>query len=111
MHRKVVPDIVSQQKIELLSASTTVRDAARNMAERHIGAVLIGEGGRLQGIFTERDLLIRVVARALDPDAPHLTEVMTPDPDTVGPNDWASLALERLSASGSRHYPAEFGRA
>src|SRR3546814_258166 len=105
MHRKVVPDIVSQQKIELLSASTTVRDAARNMAERHIGAVLIGEGGRLQGIFTERDLLIRVVARALDPDATHLKEVMTPDPDTVGPNDWASLALERMRASGYRHVP------
>src|SRR3546814_15079680 len=105
MHRKVVPDIVSQQKIELLSASTTVRDAARNMAERHIGAVLIGEGGRLQGIFTERDLLIRVVARALDPDATHLKEVMTPDPDTVGPNDWASPALERMSAPGSPHAP------
>lgn len=105
MHRKVVPDIVNQQKIELLSASTTVRDAARNMAERHIGAVLIGEGGRLQGIFTERDLLIRVVARALDPDATRLKEVMTPDPDTVGPNDWASLALERMRTSGYRHVP------
>lgn len=105
MHRKVVPDIVNQQKIELLRASTTVRDAARNMAERHIGAVLIGEGGRLQGIFTERDLLIRVVARGLDPDATCLKEVMTPDPDTVGPNDWASLALERMRTSGYRHVP------
>src|SRR3546814_5040377 len=37
MHRKVVPDIVHQQKIELLPASTTIRDAAKNMAERHIG--------------------------------------------------------------------------
>jgi CBS domain-containing protein len=105
MHRKVVPDIVHQQRIELLPASTTVRDAAKNMAERHIGAVLIGEGSRLQGIFTERDLLIRVVARGLDPDTTPLKEVMTPDPDTIEPNDWASLALERMRTSGYRHVP------
>lgn len=105
MHRKVVPDIVSQQKIELLPASTTVRDAARNMAERHIGAVLVGQGGELQGIFTERDLLMRVVARDLDPDATALSAVMTRDPDTVGPNDLASLALERMRTSGYRHVP------
>lgn len=105
MHRKVVPDIVSQQKIELLPAATTVRDAARNMAERHIGAVLIGEGGRLSGIFTERDLLIRVVARGLDPDRTRLKDVMTPNPDTVEPDDWATVALERMRTSGYRHVP------
>jgi len=105
MHRKVVPDIVSQQKIELLPASTTVRAAARNMAERHIGAVLVGQDGKLQGIFTERDLLMRVVARDRNPDATALSEVMTADPDTVGPNDLASLALERMRTSGYRHVP------
>ena len=105
MHCKVVPDIVDQQKIELLPNSTMVRDAARNMAERHIGAVLIGSGGRLEGIFTERDLLIRVVARGLDPDGTPLSAVMTADPDTVGPDDLASLALERMRTSGYRHVP------
>ncbi|MGD1877171.1 MAG: cyclic nucleotide-binding/CBS domain-containing protein [Kiloniellaceae bacterium] len=105
MHRKVVPDIVDQQKIELLPATTTVRNAARNMAQRHIGAVLVGQNGRLQGIFTERDLLMRVVARELDPDSTPLSGVMTPNPDTVGPNDLAALALDRMRASGYRHVP------
>jgi len=105
MHRKVVPDIVSQQKIELLPASTTVRAAARNMAERHIGAVLVGQDGKLQGIFTERDLLTRVVARDRDPGSTALGDVMTANPDTVGPNDLASLALERMRTSGYRHVP------
>jgi CBS domain-containing protein len=105
MHRKVVPDIVSQQKIELLPASTTVRAAARNMAERHIGAVLVGQDGKLQGIFTERDLLMRVVARDRDPNSTALGDVMTANPDTVGPNDLASLALERMRTSGYRHVP------
>ncbi|MGF1631690.1 MAG: cyclic nucleotide-binding/CBS domain-containing protein [Kiloniellaceae bacterium] len=105
MHRKVVPDIVNKQKIELLPTSTTVRDAARNMAERHIGAILVGQGRRLEGIFTERDVLTRVVARGLDPDATTLGKVMTPDPDTVNPDDMALEVLERLRASGYRHLP------
>jgi len=105
MHRKVVPDIVSQQKIELLPASTTVRAAVRNMAARHIGAVLVGQDGKLQGIFTERDLLTRVVARDRDPGSTALGDVMTANPDTVGPNDLASLALERMRTSGYRHVP------
>jgi CBS domain-containing protein len=105
MHRKVVPDIVHQQRIELLPVSTTVRAAARNMAERHIGAVLVGQGRRLQGIFTERDVLTRVVARGLDPDTTTLDQVMTRDPDTVGPDDFAHDVLERLRASGYRHLP------
>ena len=99
MHRKVVPDIVDQQRIELLPAGTTVREAARNMAERHIGAVLIGEAGRLTGIFTERDLLIRVVARGLDPDTTRLQEVMTPDPKVVAPDALAQSALEIINSA------------
>src|SRR3546814_14540493 len=74
MHRKVVPDIVHQQKIELLPASTTIRDAAKNMAERHIGAVLICEGNHLQGIFPARDLLTRGIAPGTHPDPPQPTE-------------------------------------
>jgi CBS domain-containing protein len=105
MHRKVVPDIVNKQKIELLPVTTTVRDAARNMAERHIGAILVGEGRRLQGIFTERDVLTRVVARGLDPDTTTLEKVMTRNPDTVGPGDLALEVLERLRVSGYRHLP------
>ena len=105
MHRKVVPHIVSEQRIELLPASTTVRDAARNMAERHIGAVLVGTDGRLEGIFTERDALTRVVAKGLDPDSTRLEQVMTPNPDTVGPEDIALNVLERMRASGYRHLP------
>ena len=105
MHRKVVPDIVKDQRIELLPASTTVREATRNMAERHIGAVLVGAPENLQGIFTERDVLTRVVARGLDPDGTKLEAVMTPDPDTVGPDDMAIDVLDRMRASGYRHLP------
>ena len=105
MHRKVVPDIVNDQRIELLPANTTVRDATRKMAERHIGAVLVGTPENLQGIFTERDVLTRVVACGLDPDTTKLEAVMTGNPDTVGPDDIALSVLERMRASGYRHLP------
>lgn len=105
MHRKVVPDIVNEQRIELLPASTTVREATRNMSERHIGAVLVGTAEDLQGIFTERDVLTRVVARGLDPDSTKLESVMTSNPDTVGPNDIAASVLDRMRESGYRHLP------
>jgi CBS domain-containing protein len=50
-------------------------------------------------------VLTRVVARGLDPDTTTLATVMTPDPDTVGPDDLALEVLERLRASGYRHLP------
>jgi CBS domain-containing protein len=105
MQRRIVPDLVSNQTLASLPPSATVRDAARVMTERHIGAVLVAVDGRLQGIFTERDVLARVVAAGLDPDDTALGGVMTPNPDTVAPNDTALDALRRMSECGYRHLP------
>ncbi len=105
MHRKIVPDVVSNQDIRLFAPDTSVLDAVRYMSERHIGAVLVGENDRLTGIFTERDLLTRVVAAKRDPAATRLGEVMTRDPDTLETGDVAFDALERMNACGYRHLP------
>ncbi len=109
MQRRIVPDLVSNQTLASLPPSATVRDAARVMTERHIGAVLVAVGGRLQGIFTERDVLARVVAAGLDPDDTVLGGVMTPNPDTVAPNDTALDALRRMTECGYRHLPVVDG--
>ena len=105
MQRRIVPDLVSNQTLASLPPSATVRDAARVMAERHIGAILVVVDGRLQGIFTERDVLARVVAAGLDPDHTVLGGVMTPNPDTIAPNDTALDALRRMAERGYRHRP------
>ncbi len=105
MQRRIVPDLVHDQILVSLPPSATVQDAARIMAERHIGAVLVAVDGRLQGIFTERDVLARVVAAGLDPNDTALGGVMTPNPDTVAPNDSALEALRRMSERGYRHLP------
>ena len=67
MQRKIVPDIVNNQDISLISPETTVLEAVKIMTDRHIGAVLIGAGRDLAGIFTERDLLTRVVSKGPRP--------------------------------------------
>ncbi len=60
-----------------LAPTTTVFEAAQLMNDKHIGSVLVLEGGELRGIFTERDVMRRVVAERLDPETTALGEVMT----------------------------------
>jgi CBS domain-containing protein len=111
MARRIIPDVVHDQELVQLAPGATVREAARRMAERRVGAALVSEGGRLLGIFTERDLLIRVVARDLDPSATKLADVMTRDPATVGPGQRAVDALHLMHEGGFRHLPVvEAGR-
>lgn len=107
--RKIVPDVIGKQNLVIVSPETTVREAARLMATHKIGAVMIGDATRLIGIFTERDLAFKVVAAARDPDTVRLAEVMTPDPDTLRPEDTAHDALRRMSERGYRHLPVVDG--
>lgn len=109
MPSKIVPDLVRNQTVVTLQPGATVREAAQIMTERHIGAVLVEENGRLAGIFTERDVLARVVAKGLDPDGTRLDGVMTRDPDTLDPGDTPLHALTRMRDAGYRHLPVVNG--
>jgi CBS domain-containing protein len=112
MKKHIIPDVIAKpQELVLLSGETIVRDAVQVMASRKIGAVMIGEGQTLLGIFTERDLMTKVVAPGRDPNTVKLSEVMTGKPDTITPNATAGEALGRMSRGGYRHLPvAENGR-
>ena len=91
--------------------STTVSDAARIMKEHNIGALLVVDGTHLCGIFTERDALFRVIATTRDPGATRLEEVMTPQPQTIDPDEPFLEALRVMHKGKFRHLPvAEFGR-
>lgn len=105
VERTVVPYAIGVQRLVTVSPMTPVSAAAREMAERRIGAVLVVEDGELQGIFTERDALVRVLARGRDPDSTLLAEVMTRDPDTIGPDDSVVHALSIMNERGFRHLP------
>ena len=105
-----VLDLIPDQKFASAAPKATVREAAKTMAERHIGAILVTEGSRLVGIFSERDILNRVVAKDLDPDATAVESVMTRNPDTLPPTATIRDAMRLMVAHDYRHVPVVDGQ-
>ena len=91
--------------LNTLSPDQTVGEAARVMADRHVGAVLLVDAGRLIGIFSERDLLHRVVVRGASLEHTQLRTVMTGDPITASPGDDRMIAVLKMREAGCRHLP------
>src|SRR4051794_26331202 len=78
-------------------------DCARRMVERRVGAVLVVDGGRPVGIFTERDAL-RLMARGSD-GSQAVRDCMTPHPETIAPSDDVEHAAVLMIHGGFRHLP------
>lgn len=97
--------VMERKKILTAPPQTSVRDAARLMARKKVGAVMVVEDKRLVGIFTERDAVFRVVARGRDAQATPLAEVMTPAPHTMTPDELFGHALLVMHENGFRHMP------
>ncbi len=68
---------VMSRGLEIVSPDATVREAATRMAEADVGAILVGEGSELQGILTDRDIIIRVVVEGKDPSVVQIKDVMS----------------------------------
>ena len=103
--------IIEDQKPVTASSDITVAAAARLMKQHRIGALLVVDGGRLAGIFTERDVLFRVVAEGRDPAATRVAEVMTLNPRTIEPDRPFGHALHLMYEGEFRHVPVvENGR-
>ena len=109
MLRKVIPDVVNDQKLVTLSPKATVREAARKMAASNVRSVLVVARGKLEGIFTGTDLINRVVAPGLDPDTTPLAEVMTVGPEAIPPDSSAIEALRKMQSGRYRHLPVVEG--
>ncbi len=84
---------------------TTIGQAARVMKERRIGCVLVEDGGKVVGIFTERDILTKLVGTGYDPAKVQVDGVMTRDPETLTPDDPIAFAMQIMSVGGFRHVP------
>ncbi|MFQ5618347.1 MAG: cyclic nucleotide-binding/CBS domain-containing protein [Rhodospirillales bacterium] len=106
MRLRIIPDIVNDQKLSVLSKQDTARKAAKQMAEKDIAAIVVtDDGGTLLGIVTERDLTRRVIAGNRDADKVTVGEIMTGNPDTLAPGDSALDALELMRTRKYRHLP------
>ena len=88
----------------LVQAGQPVADAVKLMREKRVGCVLVCEQRRIVGIFTERDLVRRVLAQGKSLDTP-ISECMTPGPVTVDPKDSIGCAIKRMQKGGYRHLP------
>lgn len=106
MPNRTLRQVVEGQTVVSALADTTVRAAAITMASNNVGAILVVDAtGRLAGMFTERDVLNRVVARGLDPDSTPLAAVMTTKLQTASPDKPLAHALHMMFEGGFRHVP------
>ena len=88
-----------------VAPSASIRQSVELMNERGIGCVLVVEDDRLVGIFTERDVLTRVITGGRDIDSTPIGEVMTRDPECLTLDDGIAYALNMMSDGGFRHIP------
>jgi CBS domain-containing protein len=91
--------------LETVSPQTSIMDAIARMNERSIGSMLVMEGDRLVGIFTERDVLTRVVPSKLDCHRTPVSEVMTRQVVTVTPRTTVQEAMMVVTDTRRRHLP------
>jgi len=106
MPQRPIRSVIAKQKILTATAEITVTDAARLMKKKSVGAVMVvKDNGRLAGIFTERDAVFRVLAEGRDPKTTRLSDVMTPQPQTITPEKPFGHSLLMMYESGFRHVP------
>ena len=105
MFDRPIKSIMERERFLTAPPQTTVSEAARLMATRNAGAVLVVEGESLVGIFTERDVVFRVIAKDLNPASTRLESVMTTSPLTLAPNRSYGHALLLMQENGFRHVP------
>lgn len=94
-----------RETIHSVGPDTPVAECVRTMSAAKIGALIVMDGGKLSGIFTERDALNKVLAAGRDPSATKVSEVMTRDPYCIGPETTVGEAMELVTKRRFRHLP------
>jgi CBS domain-containing protein len=107
MFDRPVKDVMQRRSVLKAPPDICVAEAAKRMARKNVGAIMVVDGDRLVGIFTERDVVFRVVARGLDVLTTRIADVMTPAPHTIGPNEPFGRALLVMHDHGFRHLPVQ----
>lgn len=93
------------EAIHAVGPDTSVTECVRTMTSEKIGALIVMDGERLTGIFTERDALNKVLAAGLDPVSTKVSEVMTKDPCCIPPTTTVGEAMALVTKRRFRHLP------
>ncbi len=106
----LIYDLVKDHTVYSIEADHTVLEAARFMLEHHIGALPVLRNGELVGIFSERDIMNRVVAVGRMPGTTKVSEVMTANPKSVSVQETVENCLFLMREFGFRHLPLTDGK-
>ena len=104
-----VRDVVSYRALYSARESDTVTEVARQMAQLQVGAILILDEGRLRGVFSERDLMLRVVLDRRNPERTPVNQVMTTAVATIDEEASLDEAMELMHMHNCRHLPVMRG--
>lgn len=102
---KAIHDIIKYQIPGFVTKDQTVLEVAQYMADKQIGAVPVVEGDRILGIFSERDLMTRVVAAGLDVKVTPVSKVMTTDVVVVDVHESYENCIKKMQQLNCRHLP------
>jgi CBS domain-containing protein len=105
MPQRPIRNIIAKQRVLTAPRTTTVADAARLMKDHHVSAMMVVDGEKLAGIFTERDALFRVIAEGRNPRTTPIETVMTSNPQTIESDRPFVQALLMMHEGGFRHVP------
>ncbi len=91
--------------VHAVASTITIADAVAEMNKHRIGCILVIDSGRIAGIFTERDVLRRVVGAGVDPKAVRVADVMTKDVHTIPPHTTVEQTMVLFAERRCRHIP------
>jgi CBS domain-containing protein len=100
---ETIRDVMTENP-QSVDASATVQEAAQIMADKDIGAVLVVENDGVQGIVTDRDIVVRVIAKGEGPDA-SVREAATSDVESLSPDDSIEDAIQKMEQADVRRLP------
>lgn len=100
-----IGEIIEGKPLVFVDVRENVRSVVITMADKNIGAVAVLDSDQLVGVFTERDLMTRVVAPGLSPDDTEVSEVMTREIVVAAPDDGVQECLQRMHLLNCRHLP------
>jgi len=96
---------IARTPLVTVKVDATVREAVQTMAAEHIGAVPVTDGNVIVGMFSERDLMLRVVSEKRDPEGTRVRDVMTSPVETIRRDATADDALKVMLEKHIRHLP------
>ncbi|MGH2567483.1 MAG: CBS domain-containing protein [Bacteroidota bacterium] len=106
---KPISEIITDRSLFSISREMTVSEAALFMAEKNVGAVPVVEGSRLVGIFSERDVITRIIAKGLDPTSTNIGDVMTTKIVVANADESYESCLKKMQQAHCRHMPIVAG--